>query len=73
MLLVCAGPCQLLTIVNTYTWIEETDPLLPVQKLGIGVRVASKPALEVTQVCCEEPRALQESPSPHSPSHGPQG
>ena len=40
---------------------------------GIGVRVASKPALEETQVCCDEPRALQGSPSPQSPSPGPQG
>lgn len=40
---------------------------------GLGVGVASKLVLEVTQVCCGEPRALQGSPGPHSHSSGPQG
>ena len=31
---------------------------------GLGVGVASKLVLEVTQVCCGEPRALQGSPEP---------
>ena len=75
---ICAiGLCWTMSVVNycEYLHLDRRDrpSSSSAETEGIGVRVASKPALEETQVCCDEPRALQGSPSPQSPSPGPQG